>query len=341
MFLRGKIYCTDFYSQQGQRVRLSLHTSDPKLADTLEKAIKKFFNTHQFKEEETVLWSKFKKWFDRFLTDNRSPSTAYIHHLAIRYLEEYHKPRYLREITPDFLLLFKEWIGKRHKGPALRNRVIKAIKTMMKTAEAFKKIGVVQTWNKIKRDRSESDGRVVYHPLEELRQINAVLDGDLKTVFFLGWEEGLRRGEIAHLQKQDYNPEMHTITICAKPDWQPKTKRSARTVPLRPDTERYIRSSMANNPTSQYIINIPGNRNTAHYLSYHYRATCKKELPHLHTFLHKLRHTYGTFLIQRGNDLKTVCDLMGHTNVLQTEKYVHLGQSQYVAAANTLPSVGD
>lgn len=341
MFLRGNIYYSDFYTREGRRIRLSLKTSNLKLAETLEKAIQKFFNSRKFKEEETVLWVQFKKWFCGYLKDNRSPVTTYIHRLSIRYLDEYHKPRYLREITPEFLLLFKAWMGEHKRGPALRNRVIKAIKTMMKTAEEFNKIGIAQNWSKIKRDKAEAGGRVVWHPLEELEQISTVLEGDLKTAFFLGWEEGLRRGEIAHLQKRDYNPVMHTVTIREKPGWRPKTKRSARTIPLRPDSEKHIKESISANPDSLFIINVPGKREAPYYLSHHYRAICKKKLPHIHTFLHKLRHTYGSLLVQKGVDIKTVCDLMGHTNILQTEKYVHLEQSQYEAAVRSLPSVGD
>ena len=37
--------------------------------------------------------------------------------------------------------------------------------------------------------------------------------------------------------------------------------------------------------------------------------------------------------------LKTICDLMGHSNILQTEKYVHLGSKQYISAINCLPEI--
>lgn len=346
MYLRGNIYYTDFYTRTGKRERISLKTSDEQSARKLEKLLFKFFKQQNPSSEETVLWNDFKKWYLCFLSGNRSASTRYIHKLAIQHFEQYHRTRFLREITPDLLLGFKSYLQRRaaqkqnKPGPAGRNRLVKALKSMMKTAEKLKKIGVNQEWSIVAPECAEAGCRVVWHSLAELRQIRAVLAGDLLTVFYLGWEEGLRRGEIAHLYKTDYNPSAHTITVSKKPNWAPKTKRSARTIPLRPDSERAIRESIAHNPDSPYIVNLEGDREKPTYLSYQYRQAVKTFAPHLHTFLHKLRHTYGTMLIQANQNIKTVCDLMGHSNTLQTEKYVHLGQSEYAEAVSHIPSLG-
>lgn len=345
MYLRGKIYYTDYYDGNGNRFRKSLKTRDIKLATEREKIFISFLRTNKPIKAESILWADFKNWYETYLNENKSDGTKYIHLLAIRYLEEHKTPKYLREITPDFLLGVKGFLQRKAEnnrnkpGPAGRNRSIKAIKTMMRTAELFKKIGVKQDWRIIARDCNESEGRIEFHPLEELIEIGRILKGDLLLAFYLGWEEGLRRGEIAHLTKKDYNPQAHTISISNKPGWKPKTKKSARTIPLRPDSERLIKQAIIDSPTD-YIINLDGDRYKRQYLSQHYRAALKKSLPDLHCFLHKLRHTYGTLLIQQGVHIKVVCGLMGHSNILQTEKYLHVGRSQYEAAVATIPSLG-
>lgn len=61
--------------------------------------------------------------------------------------------------------------------------------------------------------------------------------------------------------------------------------------------------------------------------------------PHLHCYLHKLRHTFGSLLVQQGVPLKTMSDLMGHRNILQTEKYVHIGDKQQAQAVSFLPRI--
>jgi len=335
----------DYYDEKGTRRRRSLKTADRVIAFEREKEFVKLIKTIRPEKTESILWHDFKRWYLKYLSENKAAGTKYIHELAIKYLEEYHSPKYLRDITPEYLANFKGYIANKAKnnrnkpGAAGRNRAIRAIKTMMYTAERFKKIGIKQDWEIIEKDKSEAENRIVWHTLEELRQIKDILDGDLLTVFFLGWEEGLRRGEIAHLYKTDYNPATHTITISKKRDWNPKTKKSARTIPLRPDSEAAIQRSVAAAPkNSPYIINLPG-RDKEDYLSHQYRHAVKSNLSNINSFIHKLRHTYGTLLVKEGVPIKIISDLMGHTNVLQTEKYIHLGQPEYAAAVAKMPSI--
>lgn len=346
MYQRGKKLYWDYYDGNGKRYRRTLQTADPHEASKHAKQYRLFFERIQPAPEEIVFWGDFKRWYSKYLKENKSPGTQYIARLALRYLERYRKPIFLREITPDFVLGFKGFLqeyANKHKskpGAAGRNRYVKAVKAMMKTAELFRKIGIVQQWGLVKRDKAEATHRITWHPLEELRQIGAVLNGDLLTCFLLGWEEGLRRGEMAFLYKEDYNPQAHTITIRAKENWRPKTKKSARTIPLRPASETAIQNSIANAPAgSPYIINVSGNRSKRAYLSCQYIRAVKQRLPLIHSFLHKLRHTYATLLLDRGVHTKIVCDLMGHSNILQTEQYIHTTQNQFVEAVSKIPSV--
>ncbi|WP_424245922.1 integrase [Elusimicrobium posterum] len=341
----GILY-SDFYDAFGRRMRFSLKTRDYRLAKKKEAELITREATIKSSSEEIRLWEDFKYWYSSYLDNNKKPGTKSIWLLAVRYMEEFKTPVFLRDITPEYLLDFKSWLQGYAKqnggkpGPAGRNRDIKAIKTMMHTAEDFKKIGIKQIWRLVKRDNSEVDGRIVWHTIDELRELKEIFEGDLLTVFFLGWEEGLRKSEIAFLYKSDYNPLTHTITVSKKREWSPKTKRSERTIPLRPDSEAAIIWSIANSPADcPYIISIPGDRHSSYYLSDLYRITVKFKLPHIKSFIHKLRHTFGSLLAQKGVPLKDICDLMGHTNTLQTEKYTHLGHTNYQNAIAKLPSI--
>ncbi|UCF70255.1 MAG: site-specific integrase, partial [candidate division WOR-3 bacterium] len=38
---------------------------------------------------------------------------------------------------------------------------------------------------------------------------------------------------------------------------------------------------------------------------------------------HDLRHTFGTWLVNQGADIKTIQELMGHKSLKSTERYLH------------------
>ncbi|MFK8007936.1 MAG: tyrosine-type recombinase/integrase, partial [Saprospiraceae bacterium] len=51
---------------------------------------------------------------------------------------------------------------------------------------------------------------------------------------------------------------------------------------------------------------------------------------------HRLRHTFGTDLVDHGNDLRTVQDLMGHRHRATTEVYLHAREKRKESAIQTL-----
>ena len=342
LYQRNNIYYTSYY-HNGKRYRQSLHTTDEKQARLREITIISYMTGQDIKAGEITLWRDFKRWYFHYLKWNKSKGTQYIHERAIELLELYKTPYYLRHITTDFLNDFKVFLWKEYEGKraACRNRYIRAIKCMMHVAEQQGKIGIRQNWELVSRDFLEKENRLEYHTSDELQQIKKALqgEGDLLTAFYLGWACGLRRGEMAHLYKTDYNPCTHTITVSAKDNWRPKTRKSVRTIPLISEVELYLQESICRTPASNYLINLQGDREKGGYICLQYIRTLKEKLPHLHCYLHKLRHTFGSLLVQQGIPLKTVSDLMGHRNILQTEKYVHMGEKQQAQAVSLLPRI--
>ncbi|MBQ8466013.1 MAG: site-specific integrase [Alphaproteobacteria bacterium] len=342
LYQRNYIYYTSYY-HNGMRYRQSLHTTNEKEAKSREITIISYMRDNRIKTGEITLWRDFKDWYRRYLIWNKSKGTQYIHNRAIDLLEAYRTPYYLRHITPDFINEWKSFLIEEYGGKraACRNRYVRAIKTMMRAAEKQGKIGVKQHWESVSKDKSEQENRIEHHTEYELVQIKSALkdEGDLLTVFYLGWSCGLRRGEMAHLYKSDYDPVNHTISITPKEDWRPKTKKSIRTLPLIPEVETVIQASIERTANSPYLINLPGKRESCGYISQRYIRTLKAKLPELHCYLHKLRHTFGSLLIKKEIPIKVVSDLMGHRNILQTEKYIHIGDKQYVKAVDSLPRI--
>lgn len=328
--------------------RPASQTSAPAIAQPLAPAANPTQNMQFQAGSYGESWPAFKAWYIDYLRAMNSPRTVKIELRTIKKLEEFKKPAFLCQLTPDYLLDFKSWLELSPKNPRKNfrgglvalDRHVCAFKKMLRTAESFNKIQA-QNWNGIKKDlRVKKFGRTSWHTVEELRQIEAVLEGDLLTAFYLGWQEGLRKSEIAWLYKTDYDAQNHTITIQSKEGWTPKTARSVRTLPLAPSSEAAIKASIAAAPAhSPFIINIPGKRESDSYLSGNYIEAVKKGVPGLKSHLHKLRHTYGSLLAQRGVNIKTISELMGHTSILVTARYTHWGDGALRRASRVIPEL--
>lgn len=61
-------------------------------------------------------------------------------------------------------------------------------------------------------------------------------------------------------------------------------------------------------------------------------------LPHIR--LHDLRRTFGTWLVQRRSDPAVVRDLLGHSTLTMTSRYLGTDMTQLSKAVKTLPSLG-
>jgi len=66
------------------------------------------------------------------------------------------------------------------------------------------------------------------------------------------------------------------------------------------------------------------------------RSVAKKALIRKRIHPHVMRHTFATTLLDKGNDLKTVQALMGHSHIRTTEAYLHSSNDRKVEAIQSL-----
>ena len=66
------------------------------------------------------------------------------------------------------------------------------------------------------------------------------------------------------------------------------------------------------------------------------KSTAKRALIQKRIHPHVMRHTFATTLLDKGNDLRTVQALMGHSHIRTTERYLHSTDDRKVEAIESL-----
>lgn len=127
----------------------------------------------------------------------------------------------------------------------------------------------------------------------------------------------------------------------------PKTKSSARPLPISKQTVYFFQQILAFNPNlkdDDYIcITKNGNVSSNHTV----RSTLKTMLKKCDCSIkkcgpHALRHSYGSFLISEGVPLIYVSKLLGHSSVAVTEKiYIHLLRKKSLEYVSVFDRLGE
>ena len=186
------------------------------------------------------------------------------------------------------------------------------------------------------------------------------LKGDrLEAVFIVALSTGLRRGEVLGLRWQDVDLEGRVLFVRqalqrvdrALKMVPPKTHRSSRPIPLpqfavtafsqqkvRQANDRRLVGRAWEDGGLVFTTEIgtplePRNVNRRFYAA---RSAAGLEWVRLHD----LRHAFATFLLDQGEELRTVMDLLGHSTIrLTADTYGHVLPSRARKAADVIDKV--
>lgn len=112
----------------------------------------------------------------------------------------------------------------------------------------------------------------------------------------------------------------------------PKTQNSIRRVDL-PDKLVTMLSNMKKE--SEFVFSENGEPISAKTLFGNWKKVLNSSNIPYKKF-HSLRHTYATMLLSHGVDLKTVQDLMGHSDIAVTQIYLHVLPKTKIDAVNRI-----
>lgn len=140
---------------------------------------------------------------------------------------------------------------------------------------------------------------------------------------------GMRFSEVARLRWIDINTQFGTINIT-----QTKSEKD-RTAYVKPEVKMMLSGRKRGKPEELVFPPARGDRNKPRPLigNTYYNAVNKlfnKDLTDRKSRVdfHTLRHTFASWLVEKGTDLYLIKELLGHSDIKITERYAHIGDNQ-------------
>jgi len=245
----------------------------------------------------------------------------------LAHLKEFFRPeRQLANITPPDIEGYKLHRCKQVSGATV-NRELALLKRMFNLAIDW---DLHLSSNPLRKVKFFQEVNTVFRILssEEEPRLLANASPIIQDVVVFGLNTGMRIGEVFSLRWQNVDLERGLITVFA-----PKTQKS-RVIPINSEARRIL-EFWTRGRKSEYVFYNPETGKPFVDLSAGLELACKKaEITGVSW--HTLRHTFASRLLERGADIVTVKELLGHSTINVTMRYTHTNLGSKVAAVSKL-----
>ena len=308
-----------WYAELDRKTRISLKTSDEKLARKSYDRLKKSWLARNLAILEgrlpTKKLSNFAQEFLEWSYETKRPFTHQTDKQGFRRALAYFGPgTFLTAITRRQVDLWLAAMGQEVKRVSA-NTWLRHFKAAMSKAVEW---GYLKT-NPCQgvKQLSVDEPMPRFLSLEEFQQIQAAEpDQDFRRLWEIFLRTGCRRTEILSIRAEDID--WHSRAIIIR-----RTKgRRAKLVPITTEMESLLQGIPV-----QVGRLFPWSPD---YVTHHFQATARAA--GVACRLHDLRHTYGSWMVQAGVNLQVVQNLMGHRSTKTTEIYAHLKLEQLAQA---------
>ena len=288
-------------------------------------------------DEKMKLKELLELWLERYMkhtikirTYNRYKSICELH--LIKDLGEYELEELKPNVLQDFLL---KKIDDHYSTNTIKG-IVSVLKQALRLAITLEFVDKEYCSN-LKMPSSEEKEISVFTKKEQ-QVIESFCLNHMKRNYIgivICLYTGIRLGELLALTWDDIDFNSNLLTInktsySAKVDGKtqiivdkPKTKKSNRVIPL-PNQLVKLLKIIKKESNSKYVITT---RNSGMVGNRSYQRTFKfilKKVNVPYRNFHSLRHTFATNAIELGMDVKTLAEILGHTNAMITlNRYSH------------------
>lgn len=147
-------------------------------------------------------------------------------------------------------------------------------------------------------------------------------DDQLKFIYRFAVYTGMRKGEIRFLKWSAIKLESNRIELNNHDQFTTKSKKS-RVIPIHTSLKDDL-LQMENQRTTELVFTKEGTLIKKDYISSRFKRVVIKAGLNPKYHFHSLRHTFASWLVQKGVSIYHVSKLLGHADVKTTEIYAHL-----------------
>ncbi len=245
---------------------------------------------------------------------------------------EYNKGKSINNITNSDLKEYVKWLNKENLNEKSISRNISCLKS-------FYKFLVIEKYVKNNPSDLISIPKVKKSLPKTLteEEVIKLLDIELtdnfsyrnKAMLEVMYATGLRVSELVNLKLQDVDLSQDLVRTFGKGSKE-------RVIPIgeyaREYLEKYIyeyRSSMLKKANNEYLfLNNHGNKMTRQGFFKIIKKIAKEKGIDKELSPHTLRHSFATHLLKYGADLRTIQELLGHSDISTTQIYTYISNEE-------------
>ena len=335
LYRQGKVWYMRLYVK-GRRIRRSTGVEDKRLAEELYGKVRKDVRQGRYFDRDQGSKRTFKDMADRYMTEyaiKKVPKSIRRDAQFLKHLLPVFEGIYLSQITSAKITAYK--LRRRNEGVAAKtiNHELGFCKHAFNLA--------IREWEWVKDNpftkvsmEKLPQPRVRYLTREEFDRLYQACSDRLKPIVLIAVNTGMRQGNILSLTWKDIDLSRGEVNL-------EHTKNGERLVVPMNETVKNLLSELkkVRHINSDYVFHDEGgNRLSATTVQHSFQRTCRKAGIQDFRF-HDLRHTFASWMIQKGVSLYEVQRLLGHKTGEMTRRYAHLAPDNLRTAVNSLNDI--
>ncbi len=249
----------------------------------------------------------------------------------VGFIEKSPKNVSILEVDHQHIIKYLTYLSEKGLATSTMDRRMDALRTFYKfmVMERYIKsspaeiVEYIRSWNKLPTVLSVSE---VQSLLDKPDTSNPLGLRD-KAILELMYASGLRVSEVVELTIDDINLDIGYIRCLGKGNKE-------RVVPVGSKALEAIRNYLKSsrpllNPKGEWLfVNYKGNRLTRDGIRRIIQDMAKKAGIKKQISPHTLRHCFATHLLERGADLRSLQEMLGHTSISTTQLYTHINSER-------------